>query len=243
MLDQARKNQIYDCYNRVLERIENAKAHRNAGSGEVTLLAATKTVPAEEVLYAASLGLKVAGENKVQELTEKYDALKDALDMQFIGHLQTNKVRQVVGKASVIHSVDSMRLAEEIGKKSVSRGVVTDVLCEINIGREESKGGVMPEKAKEFAAAVNGVEGIRLRGLMTMAPVCESDEYRKYFAETYQIFVDILQNSGYNINEPILSMGMSDSFEEAIAEGSTLVRVGSAIFGRRAYGLGYTENK
>lgn len=240
MLDQSRKTEIYDGYNRVMERIENARAHRFTGSGEVTLLAATKTVPAEEVLYAASLGLKVAGENKVQELTEKYDDLKDALDMHFIGHLQTNKVRQVVGKASVIHSVDSMKLAGEIAKKSIAMGVVTDVLCEINIGREESKSGVMPEAAKEFAAELAETAGIRLRGVMTMAPVCESSEYRKYFAETYQIFVDILQNTGYNINEPILSMGMSDSFEEAIAEGATLVRVGSAIFGRRAYGLGYT---
>ena len=238
MIDQARKTEIYDGYHRVLERIENAKAHRSAGSGEVTLLAATKTVPAEEVLYAASLGLKVAGENKVQELTEKYDALKDALDMQFIGHLQTNKVKQVVGRASVIHSVDSTRLAEEIAKKSIAAGIVTDVLCEINIGREESKSGVLPEAAGEFAARLSETAGIRLMGVMTMAPVCESAEYRKYFAETYQIFVDILQNTGYNIDEPILSMGMSDSFEEAIAEGATLVRVGSAIFGRRNYGLG-----
>ena len=235
-MDQIRKAIIRDNYMRVMERIETAKA-RSPYHQEVTLLAATKTVPAEEIIYAIEeLGLPVAGENKVQELLSKYDELKGKCPLHIIGHLQTNKVKSIIGKVDMIQSVDSIKLAEEIAKRSRDAGVVTDVLCEINIGREENKGGIMPEETEEFVSRLLETEGLRLRGLMTMAPVCEkNDEYKKYFSKTYDIYLDILGKKSHNIIEPILSMGMSDSFEVAIEEGANLVRVGSSIFGSRFY--------
>ena len=230
-----RQREITENFKRVRENI--AAAERRRGGGEVTLLAATKTVPAEDILFAAeNLGLRVAGENKQQEFTEKYGALSGALDYQFIGHLQTNKAKFIVGKASLIHSVDSLHLAEKIGSLASAAGIVQDVLIEINIGREEAKSGFMPEEAAEAEARISELPGVRTRGIMVMAPVCsEKDEYRKYFEETYSIFIDIFQKKSHNIREYILSMGMSDSYVEAIEEGATLVRVGSALFGKRNY--------
>lgn len=235
-MDTVRKEIIRDNYMRVMEKIEAAKA-RSPYHQEVTLLAATKTVPAEEIIFAIEeLGLPVAGENKVQEFLSKYDDLKGRCPLHIIGHLQTNKVKSIVGKVDMIQSVDSIRLAEEIAKRSREKGIVTDVLCEINIGREENKGGIMPEETEEFVSRLVETEGIRLRGLMTMAPVCEkNDEYKKYFSKTYDIYLDILGKKSHNIIEPILSMGMSDSYEVAIEEGANLVRVGSSIFGSRFY--------
>ena len=192
-------------------------------------------MPVEVINFAASeLGLTDIGENRVQELTEKYDRLDKSLNVHFIGTLQTNKVHSVVGKASVIHSVDSVKLAREIDRVSKKTGVVTDVLCEINIGREEAKGGVMPEDAVPFALEIEELESIFVRGVMTMAPKCvEKTDYLKYFEETYAIFVDFLRKTRHNIIEPVLSMGMSDSYEYAAASGATAVRVGRALFGER----------
>ncbi|MBQ1502506.1 MAG: YggS family pyridoxal phosphate-dependent enzyme, partial [Clostridia bacterium] len=148
----------------------------------------------------------------------------------------TNKAKFIVGKASLIHSVDSLHLAERIGSLASAAGIVQDVLIEINIGREEAKSGFLPEEAAEAEARISELPGVRTRGIMVMAPVCsEKDEYRKYFKETYSIFIDIFQKKSHNIRECILSMGMSDSYVEAIEEGATLVRVGSALFGRRNY--------
>lgn len=235
-MEKIRKEIIRDNYLRVMEKLEAAKA-KSPYHQEVTLLAATKTVPAEEIAYAVEeLGLAAAGENKVQEFLSKYDDLRGKCPLHIIGHLQTNKVKSIIGKVDMIQSVDSVRLADEIAKRSREMGVVTDVLCEINIGREENKGGIMPEEAEELGERLLETEGIRLRGFMTMAPVCENfDEYRKYFSKTYDIYLDFLGKKSHNIIEPILSMGMSDSFEAAVMEGATLVRVGSSIFGGRYY--------
>lgn len=233
-----RKYIISENYKRVMDQIEAAKARRDrAITGEVTLLAATKTVDAQEILYAIEeLGLPAVGENRVQELLSKYDALRGKSPLHLIGHLQTNKVRQIVGKVDMIQSVDSLRLAGEIGKRSTEAGVVTDVLAEINIGKEENKSGVLPEETEEFAAALREIPGIRLRGLMTMAPVCDTkDDYYKFFSKTYAIYLDIREKKSHNIIESVLSMGMSDSFVPAIEAGATMVRVGSAIFGPRIY--------
>ncbi len=231
-----RFDEIRENYKQVMENIERAKLKRESKM-PVTLLAATKTVPAEEILFAKEeLGLTLAGENKVNELLSKYDALNGKIDLHMIGHLQTNKVKQVVGRVSMIESLDSIRLAEEINKRSLEHGIVTDVLVEINSGREEAKGGIMPEDTEAFLASLTDFPGIRVRGIMTMAPnLPEKEEYRKYFRETYQIFIDILQKKSHNIIEPVLSMGMSDSYEIAVEEGATEVRVGSAIFGKRIY--------
>ncbi|MBQ6677726.1 MAG: YggS family pyridoxal phosphate-dependent enzyme [Clostridia bacterium] len=230
-----RQLEITENFKKVRENIAAAVSKR--GGWDVTLLAATKTVPAEDILFAAeNLGLTAAGENRQQEFTEKYGVLSGALDYQFIGHLQTNKAKFIVGKASLIQSVDSLHLAERIGSIASAAGLVQDVLIEINIGREEAKSGFLPEEAAEAEARISELPGVRTRGIMVMAPVCsEKDEYRKYFRETYSIFIDIFQKKSHNIRECILSMGMSDSYVEAIEEGATLVRVGSALFGRRNY--------
>ena len=224
---------IRDNFARVRENLE--RAAEKAGRKTPLLIAATKTVPVEVINFAASeLGLTDIGENRMQELTEKYDRLDKSLNVHFIGTLQTNKVHSVVGKASVIHSVDSVKLAREIDRVSKKTGVVTDVLCEINIGREEAKGGVMPEDAVPFALEIEELESIFVRGVMTMAPKCvEKTDYLKYFEETYAIFVDFLRKTRHNIIEPVLSMGMSDSYEYAAASGATAVRVGRALFGER----------
>ncbi len=236
MLTEERKLQIKDNYFRVLENIENAKAKRG-GDSPVRLLAATKTVPAEEILFAADeLGLRFAGENRTSELLEKYDDLKGRLTLHHIGTLQTRKVKDIIGKVSLIESVDSLKLAREIGKRSSDLGIVTDILCEINIGREESKGGIMPEDISHFLDDLAEIGGVRTCGIMTMAPICASnEEYQKFFMETYQIFIDIFLKKSHNIIEPVLSMGMSDSYVPAILSGATEVRVGSSIFGGRVY--------
>ncbi len=236
MLTSQRKTELYDNFSRVRERIENAKARRGAGP-DVALLAATKTVPAEDIVYATeNLGLTLAGENRVQELCAKYPDLVGKCDLHLIGTLQTRKVRDTVGKVSMIESVDSLKLASEIDRRSREAGVVTDVLLEVNIGREENKSGVLPENVGGLLDEISSFEAIRPAGIMTMAPICTSEaERRKYFSETYRIFIDIYLKKRHNIIEPVLSMGMSDSFEEAILEGATEVRVGSALFGSRNY--------
>lgn len=235
-MDKMREAVIRENYQIVMEKIEAAKARANV-RGDVTLLAATKTVPAEEILFAVNeLGLPAIGENKVQEFLSKYEEIKNTVPLHIIGHLQTNKVKSIIGKVDMIQSCDSLRLAEEIAKRSREAGVVTKVLCEINIGKEENKSGVMPEECDEFLGRLYEIDGIEVAGLMTMAPVCETkDEYKKYFEKTYAIYLDFLRNKRHNKIESILSMGMSDSFEAAIEEGATMVRVGSSIFGSRIY--------
>ena len=217
----------------------NRKITKASSGRSVKLLAATKTVSVETINFAIDhLGLRLIGENRVQELLSKYDALhKDDLKIHFIGRLQTNKVKYIVDKVDMIESVDSIKLAEEISRRAEKIGRVMDILVEINIGREESKGGILPENLNDFMEAIDLLQGIRFAGLMVIPPktedVCQSE---KYFLESYQIFLDIQQKKSHNIGKPlILSMGMSDSYEEAIRCGSDEVRIGSALFGRRIY--------
>ena len=230
-----RFNYIAENYRRVQENINEAMARRRVGSGPVRLLAATKTVQPDAILFAVDhLGLSLIGENRTTELVEKYPALEGRVEQHFIGHLQTNKVKQVVGRVSLIESVDSLRLAQEISRRSEMLGITTDILVEINSGREENKGGVLPEDARAAVRDFDALAGIRVRGLMTMAPVCANiEDSRKYFRETYAIFIDIFEKNKHNIIEPILSMGMSSTYGIAIEDGATEVRVGQAIFGRR----------
>jgi pyridoxal phosphate enzyme (YggS family) len=198
------------------------------------LLAATKHVSAEVINAAiAHCGLTDIGENRVQELLEKYDALdRDRVRLHVIGTLQTNKVKYIIDKVCMIHSLDSLRLAAEIEKQAAKRGIVMDVLVEINSGEEEAKGGVLPAEAEAFCLALAEFPHIRLRGFMTMAPKCENlSQYCEYFTETSQLVLDIWQKKLHNIIEPpVLSMGMSDSFPAAIACGSTMVRIGRGLF-------------
>jgi len=213
-----------------------AAAARSPYGNKPQLLVASKYATAEEINYAISRGVRLFGENRVSSLLEKYDMIdREKAEIHFIGSLQTNKVKSVIGKVSLIHSLDSVRLAEAIEKHSAAAGVTTAVLAEINIGREPQKGGIMPEDAAAFAEKISQFPHVELRGMMTMAPNCENvEEYRKYFRETYHIFIDIFQKKLHNIsscaNSPILSMGMSGSYEPAIEEGADIVRIGRAVF-------------
>lgn len=237
MLTLERKNELRDNYLRVLENIEAARARRATGA-PVTLLAATKTVPEEEVRYLVEeCGLSLCGENHAQEFAAKYDGVTaSGARMDFIGHLQTNKVRVVAGRAGLIHSVDSVKLAAEIDSRCRKLGVVQDILVEINIGEEDAKTGIDPARFDDFLAEIAPFSAIRTVGIMTMAPKCENmEDFRAYFRKSYQFYLDFSAKKSHNIGEPVLSMGMSDSYECAIEEGSTLVRVGSAIFGARHY--------
>ena len=210
-----------------------------AGGGrDVTLLLATKTVPPEAINYATQeCGVTDIGENRVQELIAKYDDLvKDNVNLHFIGTLQTNKVKYIVDKVCMIHSLDSVKLAREIDLRAKERGKIMDALIEVNIGREPNKSGIMPEDLESFAGDIAGFESVRVRGIMVIGPICaEKDKYIEYFKKTYSFFLDILPKKIHNIYKPVLSMGMSDNFDLAVGCGSNLVRVGTAVFGKRDY--------
>lgn len=238
-----RQQTLSDNYKRVLENIEKAKERRAARYGaeavrEVKLLAATKTVPLEDILFLVhECGLTLCGENRQNEFTEKHEAVRDAgAEMHFIGHLQTNKVKYIVGKTPLIHSVDSVRLASEINRQSLKLGIKTDILVEVNVGEEEAKTGLLPAELGAVIDEIGGFEAINLRGMMAMIPKCDEEAKKlQFFNKSYTFFLDFFAKNVHNIGESILSMGMSDSYESAIEEGATLVRVGSAIFGERIY--------
>ncbi|HOU11411.1 MAG TPA: YggS family pyridoxal phosphate-dependent enzyme, partial [Clostridiales bacterium] len=196
-----------------------------------------KTVGTQEILKAVSAGLRLLGENRVQELLTKYDVLHDAgAQIHLIGHLQSNKVSKVIGRAAMIQSVDSIPIAVEIDKKSAQAGLVTDILIEVNIAGEASKSGFSPEQTMEAVAEISGLRALRIMGMMTVPPICGSSaEIRKHFAAMRRLFVDISGKKIDNVNCNILSMGMSGDYVDAILEGSTMVRIGSAIFGPRQY--------
>ena len=224
-------------YQKICENIERAAQAAGKIADDIIFLAATKTVGAPVINHAISLGLRYIGENRVQELLSKYDDYDlEHASLQFIGHLQTNKVRQIVGKVDLIQSVDSEKLAREISRCSQKLGVTTDILLEVNIGREENKSGVLPEKLPELIDRVKDIPAVKVRGLMTIPPICENaQENRKFFDNMRHIFLDIGSKNIDNISMDILSMGMSDDYEEAIRCGATMVRVGSALFGARYY--------
>lgn len=224
-------------YKTIEERIAEAAIKSGRSREDITFLSATKTVSPELINYAISLGLKYIGENKVQELLSKYDSynLNDAT-LHFIGHLQTNKVKQIVDKVDMIQSVDSVKLAKEISKQSVAKGVNTDILVEINIGNEENKSGILPEQAEDLLWEISKMDNIFVKGLMTIPPICENEQkIRKYFHKMHNIFIDISDKNIDNISMEVLSMGMSSDYYEAITEGATMVRIGSSLFGERNY--------
>ena len=209
----------------------DAAAQKNGGR-EVTLLAAVKYTDTDHINYLHGLGVNDIGENRVQQLLEHWEALdRTNLRVHFIGTLQKNKVKYIIDKVSMIHSLDSLSLAAEIEKQAAKHGIVMDVLVEINSGMEENKSGISPDDAAAFCQEIGQFPHLNLRGFMTMAPKCEkNEEYRKYFRKTSQLCLDIWQKTLHNIGRPILSMGMSDSFEVAIEEGADIVRVGRALF-------------
>ena len=214
-------------------------AARSAGRDpkEITLCAATKMNDSAAVREAILGGIDCCGENRVQELTAKLadDAYQGA-PVHFIGHLQTNKVKQVVGKVDLIQSVDRMKLLEAIQTEAARQGIAQKILLEINIGREENKSGFFTEEIWDVLDKIADFPNIRVCGLMAIPPICQkTGDNDKFFQEMYQLCVDITRKKGDNVCVDILSMGMSDDFEDAIRWGSTMIRVGTAIFGARNY--------
>ncbi len=222
---------------RIREEIDKACADAGRRSDDVTLLAVTKTVDAERINAAIRLGVQHIGENRVQEFLGKQDALHlTGVQTHLIGHLQTNKVKQIVGKVQMIQSVDSLRVAQAIHRHSQELGTVTPILVEVNIGGEEAKSGVTPSELENLLTEIAPLSGVQVRGLMTVPPILQKErEKREIFSKMYQLFVDIGAKNIDNIYMQELSMGMSGDYREAILEGSTMVRIGSALFGARNY--------
>lgn len=224
-------------YDFINEKIAEAAMKARKTRDDITFLSATKTVEPEYINYAISLGLSYIGENKVQELLSKYDQYNlENCSLQFIGHLQSNKVRQIVGKVDLIQSIDSMKLAKEVSKCSLKNNITSDILVEVNIGKEENKSGVMPEMLEELVEEISTLPAVNVKGLMTIPPICEKkDEIRRYFEKMNRLFLDISSKKLDNVSMDILSMGMSSDYYEAILEGANMVRIGSALFGKRIY--------
>ncbi len=224
-------------YLEVKKRVEQAAIKCGKNPEDVTLIAVSKTKGVDEIKQAVEAGAHILGENKVQEIQAKYDALP-GVEWHLIGHLQTNKVKYIVDKVKMIHSLDSLKLAQEISKRCTAAGVTMDVLIEVNIGAEESKSGVKPEEAEALCLEASKLPGIHVKGLMTVAPIVENpQDARVYFRKMNKLFVDIKAKNYDNIDMVYLSMGMTHDFEVAIEEGANMVRVGTAIFGARNYTL------
>jgi pyridoxal phosphate enzyme (YggS family) len=224
-------------YLEVKKRVAEAAIRSGRKPDEVMLIAVSKTKSVEEIMPAVEAGANILGENKVQEVMAKYELIKN-VRWHLIGHLQTNKVKYIIDKVSMIHSVDSLKLANEISKRAVQAGVTMDVLVEVNIGAEKSKSGVAPEEAESLCLDIAKLDGICVKGLMTVAPFVDNpQDTRVYFRKMNKLFVDIKDKKYDNIDMTYLSMGMTNDFEVAIEEGANIVRVGTAIFGARNYNV------
>ena len=221
---------------KVEENIQAACDRAGRKRDEVTLIAVSKTKPVEMLQEAYDLGVRINGENKAQELASKYEVLPKDIHWHMIGHMQRNKVKYIIDKVDLIHSVDSVRLAETIDKEAEKHGVIANILIEVNVAKEESKFGLMPEEVPEFVEKIAGFPHIRVKGLMTIAPFVENpEENRPIFAHLRKLSVDIAKKNIDNITMSILSMGMTNDYQVAIEEGATMVRVGTGIFGARDY--------
>ena len=233
MMEKLSAKEFDENFSSILEKLNKAAEDSNRRLKDISILAATKTVDADTINYAISRGINLIGENKVQELLSKKDQIIE-VEKHFIGHLQTNKVKDIINEVSLIHSVDSIKLAKEISKQAVKNEKIMDILLEVNIGGEESKWGFEPENLEENLEEIASLPNIRIKGLMAIPPVCnEPEENRKYFRKMYKLFIDIGTKKIDNSSMEILSMGMSDDFDVAVSEGATLIRLGTALFGRR----------
>lgn len=220
----------------VEKNIEEACKRAGRAREEVTLIAVSKTKPVEMLREIYGEGIRDFGENKVQELCDKIEQLPTDINWHMIGHLQRNKVKYIVGNVSLIHSVDTYRLAEEINIQAKKRNIVVPILVEVNIAGEESKFGTSAEDAILLVEDISKLENVRIKGLMTIAPyVVDAEENRPYFRKIKQLSVDITNKNIDNVSMEILSMGMTGDYTVAIEEGATMVRVGTGIFGERNY--------
>ncbi len=229
---------ICDNIKTVTENIRKAAAVCGRAPSEITLIAVSKTKPVSMIQEAYSCGCRDFGENKVQELCDKYEVLPKDIRWHMIGHLQRNKVKYVVGKAALIHSVDSLRLAQEIQKEAEKKQVHADILIEVNVAGEESKFGVSLEETEALVREIARFSRVHIRGLMTIAPIAEHPEDNAvYFSKLKQLSVDIMEKNIDNVNMNVLSMGMTGDYIQAVHNGATLVRVGTGIFGERDYSV------
>lgn len=229
-------NELTSNINDVRQRIEKAAVKSGRKPEDITLVAVTKTVDAEIINQALHLGIKDIGENKVQEIQNKYGLVKQEVNWHLIGHLQTNKVKYIIDKVQLIHSVDSFKLAEEINHRAKAIGKMMDILIQVNVSEEESKYGIKTTECEELIKAISALTNIKVRGLMTIAPYVSNPEgVRIYFRQLKNLSIDIGQKNYDNITMDYLSMGMTGDFEVAIEEGANIVRIGTAIFGRRKY--------
>ena len=220
----------------VERKIEEACRRAGRMRGEVTLVAVSKTKPVSMLQEVYDLGIRVFGENKVQEIRDKYEALPADIEWHMIGHLQTNKVNYIIDKVKLIHSVDSLRLAETIEKEAEKHNCTADILLEVNVAEEESKFGLKTEEVIPVYEKILQYSHINVRGLMTIAPFVENPEKnRSIFADLHKLYVDIKRKNIDNGTVSILSMGMTNDYEVAIEEGATMVRIGTGIFGARDY--------
>ncbi len=232
MSDSDIKNNLDD----IMRRVKTAAEKSGRSAGDVRVVAVTKTVEVERIKDVFDYGLLDMGENRVQELLEKYGRLDPSCRWHLIGHLQTNKVKYIIDKVEMIHSVDSIELAKEIDSRAAKHGRVMDILLQVNVSGEETKFGVSPEQVYELVDIISHMKNISLRGLMTIAPFSQNaQDIRPVFKKLYDIYIDIKRKSIDNVNMDYLSMGMSNDFEVAIEEGANIVRIGTGIFGKRDY--------
>lgn len=223
---------------KVEENIQKACDKAGRKRSEVTLIAVSKTKPVEMLQEIYNEGIREFGENKVQEMCEKMELMPQDIKWNMIGHLQTNKVKYIIGKTSLIHSVDSLKLAEEIQKQAVKHDVTADILVEVNIANEESKFGISKDETIQMVRDIAKLDHLKIKGLMTIAPFVENPEdNRLYFREIKQLSVDINNQNIDNVSMDVLSMGMTGDYMVAIEEGATMVRIGTGIFGERNYNI------
>lgn len=222
----------------VEEKIEAACKRAGRDRSEITLIAVSKTKPVEMLEEVYQTGIREFGENKVQEMMDKYEVLPKDIHWHMIGHLQTNKVKYIIDKVDLIHSVDSMKLAETIEKEAAKKNLTANILVEVNVAEEESKFGLKMEEVIPFIEKISAFSHVRVCGLMTIAPFVEnSEENREIFTNLRKLSVDINAKNIDNVNVSILSMGMTNDYAVAIEEGATMVRVGTGIFGARNYNI------
>lgn len=236
ILDEARVQTTIENYKRIKDNVLETTIKAGRNEKDVRLMCVTKTIESEYINPVLDMGADLIGENRVQEYVSKLDTLHlDGVEKHIIGRLQTNKVKYIAGKVDMIESVDSLKLATMIDKEFKKADAVANVLVEVNIGKEESKSGTELETLEELLCQISSLPNVKVKGLMTIPPICDENEVRKYFASMHKAFEDIKAKNIPNIDMQILSMGMSGDYEQAILEGSNIVRVGSAIFGARKY--------
>ena len=229
---------VKENYKYIKQQVEETARNCGRDPEEITLISVSKTKPLENIEELITIGVEDFGENKVQELCDKYENVSTPVKFHLIGHLQTNKVKYIVDKACLIHSVDSIKLAQTIQKEAAKKGVIAQILIEVNVAEEDSKFGLHTEEVLPFVEEIASYPNVHVNGLMTIAPFVENpEENREYFRTLKQLSLDIASKNIDNIDMNVLSMGMTNDYKVAIEEGATMVRVGTAIFGARNYNI------